>query len=169
MPLGPRTRAALAWGPFVCVVVLIFVFSTDVLQGNSVADAMISHGGFPNEGAAMRFFVLFCCLRHIAAFVALGLASFPLLRERHHGWTRAMAACGAVAVLSEVFQGVFTSTRQPSQLDVCLDLASVMTGILLWTYVWPMLMRAFTSCGHALRVTAFAAAVPNSSMGNSNG
>jgi len=121
-----RTRWVLAFAPFWCVVAVILVFCTDTFTANSVADGISSH--ITDDDLASLFFRFFCGLRHAAAFLVLGLVAFPFFRFRAHGWCVAMAACGGVALLSEVFQGLFTLTRKPALIDIGVDLVAATAG-----------------------------------------
>lgn len=139
-----RTDWVLSLVPFLCVTAVILAFCTDALTATSVANEVSARIGFQNDDSASLFFYSFCGMRHIAAFIALSLASLPFLRVRTHGWSVALAACGGVALLSEIFQGLVTATRKPAVIDVCVDLIATAAGLSLlrlvsshkWLLAW---------------------------------
>jgi hypothetical protein len=119
--------------PFLLVAGLIFLYSTDTLTAQTAIDRIesdILSGRVADDSRVWNLaYRTLTTLRHIIAFLLLGLSAYPLQRRRADSARYALMACGAVALGSEFFQGLYTSIRKPTVVDIAVDLSAAGAGL----------------------------------------
>lgn len=146
-PSLSRHRAALHWIPFIFLVALILVYSTDLLTGEAVCNqihdvTVVIRPDAEESGMANLIPFLFRKVAHASLFLLLGLSSYPLAARGEKGQWLAYIVCAATALCSELLQAT-TPDRSPEFRDVVLNLASCSVGFGWVCYVPAWLPPAF--------------------------
>ena len=127
-----------SWAAFAVLSVVILVYSTDFVTGDSAYVAMVeSLSGKPvdvEDDLTLFGHTVFRKSNHVVAFFLLGLSTIPFRKVARDARRLAVFCCASVALASETIQ-LFSVFRHPAVYDVAMNLAAALLG--LWLVFHP--------------------------------